>query len=40
LSNWTSVATNVLSAGGNFTVTVTNGFSLGAPQEFFMLKLQ
>ncbi len=40
VSNWTSVQTNALSAGGNFTVTVTNGFNLGAPQEFFMLKLQ
>ena len=41
LSQWTSVATNVLGAAldatGSFTVTVTNGFSPANPAEFFIL---
>jgi formylglycine-generating enzyme required for sulfatase activity len=40
LSQWTPVATNVLSASGNFTLTVTNTFTPGTPQRFYMLELQ
>jgi formylglycine-generating enzyme required for sulfatase activity len=40
LSQWTSVATNVLSASGNFTLTVTNTFTPGTPQRFYMLQVQ
>jgi formylglycine-generating enzyme required for sulfatase activity len=40
LSQWTSIATNVLSASGNFTITVTNTFTPGTPQRFYMLELQ
>jgi hypothetical protein len=34
------VATNVLSAGGNFTTTVTNAVTSGAGQQFYMLQLK
>jgi alpha-tubulin suppressor-like RCC1 family protein len=37
---WTPIATNVLSAGGAFSVTVTNGFSVNNPHEYFLLELQ
>lgn len=38
---WTPVATNVLSAGGNFTMMVTNGASASGPaQAFFRLQAQ
>jgi hypothetical protein len=40
LSQWTPVATNVLGASGNFTITVTNGASLNAAQRFYILQLQ
>ena len=40
LSQWTRVATNVLSANGNFTITVTNAVNSGASQQFYMLQLQ
>jgi formylglycine-generating enzyme len=38
-SHWTPVATNVLSAGGNFTITVTNAVTTGNPQHFYILQL-
>lgn len=38
---WTPVATNVLSASGDFTLTITNGVSASGPaQEFFRLQEQ
>ena len=40
LNQWTPVATNVLGASGNFTITVTNGTSLNAAQRFYILQLQ
>ncbi len=40
LSRWTPVATNVLSAGGNFTITATNAVNPADPQQFYTLKLQ
>ncbi|MGA3181056.1 MAG: leucine-rich repeat protein [Verrucomicrobiota bacterium] len=40
LSQWTPVATNVLGAGANFIITVTNGFTPGTPQRFYVLQLQ
>jgi uncharacterized repeat protein (TIGR03803 family) len=40
LSQWTSIATNVLSTGGNFTLTATNAVNLAAPSEFYRLKVQ
>ena len=40
LNQWTPVATNVLGASGNFTITVTNGASLNAAQRFYILQLQ
>src|ERR1022692_1237371 len=40
LSQWARVATNVLGAGGNFTLTASNTFTPGTPQRFYMLELQ
>jgi uncharacterized repeat protein (TIGR03803 family) len=40
LSQWTSVATNVPSTNGNFTITVTNAVNSGASQQFYILQLQ
>jgi PKD repeat protein len=40
LSRWTPVATNVLSASGNFTITATNTVTPGARQQFYLLQLQ
>ncbi len=40
LSQWTPVATNVLSTGGNFTITATNAVNLAAPSGFYRLKVQ
>jgi sulfatase modifying factor 1 len=40
LSQWGRVATNVLGASGNFTLTVTNTFAPGTPQRFYVLELQ
>jgi hypothetical protein len=34
------VATNVLGAGGNFTITATNSVTSGASQQFYILQLQ
>jgi len=36
-SEWTTIATNVLSGSGSFEFTVTNGVILNAPQQFYML---
>jgi hypothetical protein len=40
LSQWKPVATNVLSAGGDFTITATNAVSPAVPQRFFILQTQ
>jgi hypothetical protein len=40
LSLWQPVATNVLVAGGNFTITVTNTVQPTVPQRFYVLQLQ
>src|SRR6202034_2320871 len=40
LSQWARVATNVLGASGNFTITVTNTFTPSTPERFYMLELQ
>jgi len=40
LSQWTPVATNVLSANGNFTITITNTVTTGTPQQFYILESQ
>jgi hypothetical protein len=40
LNQWTRVATNVLSASGDFTATVTNTVTSGAGQQFYILQLQ
>jgi PKD repeat protein len=40
LSQWTPVATNVLSAGGNFTIIATNTVSPSVPQRFYILQTQ
>jgi sugar lactone lactonase YvrE len=37
-SRWTPVSTNVLSASGNFTITVTNTISPGIRQQFYILR--
>src|SRR5580692_8836024 len=39
-SQWTPVATNVLSTSGDFTLTVTNAFVRSAPKRFYTLELQ
>jgi hypothetical protein len=40
-SQWLPVATNVLSAGRNFSITATNAANAGAPwQQFFILQTQ
>jgi PKD repeat protein len=39
-SQWTPVATNVLSASGNFTVTVTNAVNRNVPRMFYILQTQ
>jgi hypothetical protein len=39
-SQWVPVATNVLGAGGNFTVTLTNAVNLSNRERFYMLQLQ
>lgn len=38
LSQWTPVATSVLSGSGDFAITATNAVSSGAPQQFFILQ--
>jgi uncharacterized repeat protein (TIGR03803 family) len=40
LSQWTPVATNILSADGNFTFTATNAVDPKAPQRFYILQSQ
>jgi len=40
LSQWARVATNVSSASGNFTITVTNTVTPGAGQRFYILQLK
>jgi hypothetical protein len=40
LSQWAPVATNVLSASGDFTITVTNTVSRTVPQRFYILETQ
>ena len=40
VSQWLPVATNVLNASGNFTITATNAVSPSFPQRFFILQLQ
>ena len=37
---WTPVATNMLNADGDFTITATNAVPPNAPQGFYILKLQ
>lgn len=37
---WTRIATNVLNAGGNFTVTFSNAVNSGGPQRFYILQSQ
>jgi hypothetical protein len=40
LSQWTNVATNVLSASGNFTLSVNKPATSGASQQFYIVQLQ
>lgn len=40
LSQWTPIATNVLSASGNFNIIVTNAVDSKAPARFYILQLQ
>lgn len=35
---WTPIATNILAASGNFTITATNAVDPNAPQRFYLLK--
>jgi uncharacterized repeat protein (TIGR03803 family) len=39
-SLWLPVATNILSGGGGFTITVTNSVSAGVSQQFYILQTQ
>jgi hypothetical protein len=38
LGQWTPVATNILSSGGNFTLTVTNALNPATAQQYYALK--
>ncbi len=40
LSQWTPVATNVLSAGSGFTITATNALNHAVHEQFYVLKTQ
>jgi hypothetical protein len=40
LNQWTPIGTNVLSASGNFTLTVPNAVDPLAPQRYFRVQLQ
>jgi hypothetical protein len=40
LSQWSRVATNVLSLNGNFTISATNAVSPNASQQFYILQQQ
>jgi len=39
-SLWLPVATNILSGGGSFTITLTNAVSPVAFQQFYILQTQ
>jgi hypothetical protein len=38
-NQWKRVATNVLSADGNFTITATNAVNSNVPQQFYILSV-
>lgn len=40
LNQWSPVATNVLGADGNFTITAANTASPTFPQRFYILQVQ
>jgi PKD repeat protein len=40
LSQWTAAATNLLSASGDFSITVTNTVSAKVPERFYILQTQ
>jgi hypothetical protein len=40
VSQWTPVATNTASAGGAFSITVSNALANPAAQQFFILQMQ
>lgn len=40
MSQWTPVATNVLSVSGNFSFTATNAVSTGVSQQFYRLQVR
>jgi len=40
LNQWTRVATNVLSAAGDFAITLTNTVSQDVPARFYLLQTQ
>jgi uncharacterized repeat protein (TIGR03803 family) len=40
LSGWTPVMTNLVTNGGNFTITATNAVNFGAQQQFYILQMQ
>ncbi|HEX4122324.1 MAG TPA: leucine-rich repeat protein [Verrucomicrobiae bacterium] len=40
LSQWTPMATNLLGASGNFSITITNAVSPGVAQRFYILQMQ
>jgi uncharacterized repeat protein (TIGR03803 family) len=40
LSQWKPLATNVLNASGDFTITLTNTVNRNAPQLFYVLQVQ
>jgi hypothetical protein len=39
-SQWSLIATSILSASGNFTVTATNGLGRNVPHQFYILRVQ
>ena len=39
-NQWLPVATNMLNANGNFTITATNAVTPGVPQSFYLLQTQ
>jgi len=40
LNQWPAVTTNILSASGNFTITIPNTVTSAIPQQFYILKAQ
>jgi hypothetical protein len=40
LSQWIPVATNVLNASGNLTITATNAVNPAALRQFYLLQVQ